>query len=449
MGYMRDADGVRLDTLRLSDAALAEAFEPQIRTSSGAPQSRTYQAPSGRAIIGVDTVNGRRFAHSSFGLSRNTNDADPSAWTADNLPTGVTGGAAIGHAKMLLFKGSYYLLAKASGVPGVYRCPAALPLTWEASPVFTLSTSGVDIIQPGFNTDGDWLYLSEYGDPVGGPSVYRSSDGNTWTRVLGPGTFAGRHCHGVFPDPYNAGHVYLTCGDAGSAGFTYRSTDYGATWSKLTGALGSDQSWQSVQMSFTPTHLWLGPDTTGNFSAITADRATLTPRWASNRSHRHLPVPSGLAPRRVSDLATTASSTTVTSATAAFTADDVGSRIRTLGQNLVPIDTYIASVTNATTAVISAQATAASTNTKAIFGGEAWGAMSYYGAVDPATDIFYFVSINGGAGGNVDGLFARFPNGDVALLDVLTTSPDDQMFIDSARGRLWVRGFTRPLLSLV
>lgn len=62
--------------------------------------------------------------------------------------------------------------------------------------------------------------------------------------------------------------------------------------------------------------------------------------------------------RTVTDGVTTAASTTVTSATAAFTAGDVGAGI-TGGS--IPAGTTIASVTNATTVVISAAATAAGT----------------------------------------------------------------------------------------
>lgn len=66
----------------------------------------------------------------------------------------------------------------------------------------------------------------------------------------------------------------------------------------------------------------------------------------------------GLGFRRVTDGATTNTSTTVTSATAAFTSDDVGETIVGTG---IPGGARIVSVTNATTVVISAAATATAT----------------------------------------------------------------------------------------
>jgi hypothetical protein len=64
------------------------------------------------------------------------------------------------------------------------------------------------------------------------------------------------------------------------------------------------------------------------------------------------------ASRTVTDGATTAASTTVTSATAAFTAGDAGSGI---SGGSIPAGATIVSVTNGTTAVISAAATATAT----------------------------------------------------------------------------------------
>jgi len=62
--------------------------------------------------------------------------------------------------------------------------------------------------------------------------------------------------------------------------------------------------------------------------------------------------------RTVTDGATTSGSATITSATAAFTAGDVGGAVSGAG---IPAGTTIASVTNATTAVMSANATATAT----------------------------------------------------------------------------------------
>ncbi|MGK9270515.1 hypothetical protein KXR83_05880 [Williamsia muralis] len=408
------------------------------------------QAPSGRNMIGVHPGRGETHAISSFGLSQNENITLMNSWVDKTLPSGVSA-SNLGLAKMVFFKGNFYLQAMAGGTtPSIYRAaPIANPgtFTWSSA-LATITESGASIITSGLATDGDYLYWCSYGDPVGGPRVLRSADGTTWTTTLGPGTFAARHCHGVFPDPFNPGHVWMSCGDGGSAGYFYRSTDHGENWSIVPGALGTNQAYQAVQVSFSETHIYFGPDTTANWSAFRADRETLTPQWLCPRTHRLVAVPGGLPARHVTDLVTTSGSSTVTSATAAFTALDRGSRIRTKNQPVIPSDTYIASVTNSTTVVLTKTATATSAGwtSGTILGGEHWGVMAYYGAVDPASGIYYFVSINGGVGGNVDGLFALMPNGELTLLEVLSIAPDSVVTI--ANGRVWVHGFQRPLLAI-
>lgn len=94
---------------------------------------------------------------------------------------------------------------------------------------------------------------------------------------------------------------------------------------------------------------------------LKVDRATLTPEWGGRQTHRNLAVPGGLPSRKVTDLVTTNGSPVVTSATANFTAADVGSRLRTMGQNFVPIDAYIKSVDSATQVTLFVNATSAAT----------------------------------------------------------------------------------------
>jgi len=433
---------------KLDVSVAAATYVKDRRISSPQPQIATSQAVTGRNIVGIFAT--ALLSYNTFGLSQSEDGG--TTWVAKNLPAEApTSAASAGHAKAVLFKGNYYFqfLKSADSLPAIVRAAPVAGngnFSWSA-PLLT-GSAGSNIISTGIAADDSYIYWGEYGDPTAGPSLWRSPDGTTWTKVLGPGTFALRHVHGIFPDPFNAGHVYLTAGDAGSAGYNYRSTNYGATWAPLPGSLGTNQAWQSVQVSFDADWIYFGPDTTANMSVFKADRATLTPRWHAKQSHRYLPVPQGLSSRRISDLTTTSGSATITSATANFTSADVGSRIRTVGQNIIPIDAYIATVSNSTTATVFASkaATAAGTTTTAILGGEAWGAMAYYGAVDPATGIYYFVSINGAAGGNVDGLFAVLPDGTISLLDILTTSPDGMVTI--ANGRVHVRGFWRPLLAM-
>jgi hypothetical protein len=73
-------------------------------------------------------------------------------------------------------------------------------------------------------------------------------------------------------------------------------------------------------------------------------------------------VPAGT--RAVADGATTSGSPTITSATGAFSAADVGASVTGAG---IPAGTTIVSVTNATTAVLSANATATATGVSISF----------------------------------------------------------------------------------
>ena len=68
-----------------------------------------------------------------------------------------------------------------------------------------------------------------------------------------------RHHHNVDPDLYNEGEFYATTGDANSEVKWFKSTDYGATWSEISGA-GGDQRWRTVRCHFTEDHVWWGTD---------------------------------------------------------------------------------------------------------------------------------------------------------------------------------------------
>jgi hypothetical protein len=88
------------------------------------------------------------------------------------------------------------------------------------------------------------------------------------------------------------------------------------------------------------------------------DNTTAQTRYASNSmvpATRCSATITGLTSRTVADAVTTSGSATVTSATAAFTSTDVGRSISGTG---IPAGATIASVTNGTTAILSANATA-------------------------------------------------------------------------------------------
>ena len=446
--YTKAAGGIPLTDLKQVDLDARYALDfPDITNTAPNPSLTNY--PSGRALCGVFD-SGRIFTISSFGLSMSLDNGATNL--NKTLPADCGQSAsAMGAAWIIEFKGKAYLSAKnASGVPCIWQSnpvtTAGGDFSWTK--VFqTQADSGALPITCGLACDNSYIYWGDYGDPLAsgspGPRVYRSVDGTTWTSVLGPGSFAARHVHGIFPDPYNTGHVWMTCGDMGSAGYVYQSTDYGATWANVI----STQAWQTVQLSFTPTHIYAGADVGGaSLVAWRMDRSERVPRWIARTHHRQMAVPGSAPSRRVTDLVTTAGSTTVTSSSANFSAADVGSRIRTKGISFLPTICYVASITNTTTAVMKQSATYSGSSITAVIEGESWGVASYYGAVDPATGIYYYVSINGSFGGNVDGLFVIYPTGEIALIELLPTSPDCQVVIRN--GRVYVSTVNRPLLTV-
>lgn len=108
--------------------------------------------------------------------------------------------------------------------------------------------------------------------------------------------------------------------------------------------------------------------------------------------------------RTVTDVATTAHSNTITSATAAFTADDVGRRVQIPGQGYLgfELDTTITSVTNATTAVLAYSPIETGTGRTATISAPALTLLDSVTAAFSITDIGNAVQVAGaGAGGAI------------------------------------------------
>jgi hypothetical protein len=124
----------------------------------------------------------------------------------------------------------------------------------------------------------DSLYVTEYGDckAGGGPSIYRSTGGNTW---LSTETWADyRHLHGVWATAAE-GSLYVSLGDGAGDQGIWRSVNHGADWTELSSTL------QPISFAYAPDgdRLW-GTDTeatdnriltTSNDSNFTAE-LTLT-----------------------------------------------------------------------------------------------------------------------------------------------------------------------------
>jgi len=186
--------------------------------------------------------------------------------------------------KIVRFGRYLYLLASGPS-PGVWRsAPQAGDLPFQWSPQLLVLTPGSTVIMTDLSASSwgtnDYLFVGEYGDPVGGPSIWRISQrdgdgaGTNWLRSYGP-NHQDRHVHAVAADPYVRGDVWATIGDGGPTTLVF-SNDYGETWTRVI----ADYSWQAVQISFDANYVYLAGDQP-TFSYGVLDRATLTPHVAA------------------------------------------------------------------------------------------------------------------------------------------------------------------------
>lgn len=252
----------------------------------------TFRAPSRldatniRIVRGIDRVDGRLFvADTTSGFLRQSTDWGTTFSANKGFPPDVP---AANFLAVLRFKAHLYAWCKDS-VDGYYKVYRALPqaaniqFTWEL--VHTVTASGVTNFFTIFDADDTAVYLGEYGDPTGGPRLYRTTDGVTW-ETQGP--FTTRHIHAISPDPYNPGHVYMTLGDHNTAALSWmRSTDYGATWQSLNIA-----GRQSVQLSHTAEYVFGAADANNGTVNVYRKRDGVF-MWGSANNHAWMPYPGG------------------------------------------------------------------------------------------------------------------------------------------------------------
>lgn len=401
------------------------------------------RATGGRQIVGVDGANSRYFVINSYTLWEFNTPDFAANQTTRGFPAGVTQ-ANMGNAKLLWFKGTYYLSALSAGRGSIWKVSNPDVVDWWSwSAILKQGVVGSTVMGPAFNTDGTYLYWGEYGSPTGGPSLYRSLDGTTWeTCFTEPNPT--NHIHGVNADPYQPGHVYVTLGDGSQVKHMF-SSNYGApgSWAQL--ANSGSVTWQAVQISFTPDYVIYAADS--NLGGWTAFRWNKRKQRMENLGydwHRMHAVPGGRGGRKITDLTFTDGSTTMTSATANFTSEDIGAVIR--GDSTAIVDnTVIRSVTNATTVVVSAAALANSGTTTATISGDMFYGAAFFGAMDTATNIYYCVANDGSSVGNTPGLFAITPDNRMHLLKVLAkTSNSAELYIASGYG--WWGEYKWPLM---
>lgn len=403
------------------------------------------RATAGRQIIGIDGANSRYFVINSYTLWEFTSPSFAALQKNRGMPEGVTQ-SNMGNAKIVWFRGTYYLSALSSGRASLWRVTDPNPTNgegWSWSGILKQGVSGATVMGPAFNSDGEYLYWGEYGSPTGGPTLYRSIDGRTWEPCLTVPNPT-NHCHGINADPFQPGHIYATFGDASQLKHM-RSENYGApgTWSELPNT--SSVTWQAVQISFTKDHVYYGSDSNlAGWTAFRWDKANSRMESLSHDWHYMRAVPGGRAGRFIADLTFTSGSTTMTSDTADFTSADIGAVIR--GAHTAIVDnTVINSVVDASTVTVSAAALADSGTTTATITGDMFYGAAFYGAIDPATEIYYCVANDGSAVGNTPALFAITPDGRLHLLKVLPAKVEGDLYI--ANGYGWYGQFKWPLLS--
>jgi hypothetical protein len=222
-------------------------------------------------VRGIDRVDRRLFVEDVTNHYLRESDDWGATFSGNRgLPAGVT---SVG--KVLRFGPRLFMVGRdpTTGLVGVYSAmptPLNVPLQWSG-PSITIAPPAT-VLQTDFNSDSRYLYLGEYGDPKPGPELFRSPDGVHWQMVFA--SAAMRHIHAVAGDPYRPGDVWMTVGD-GVARSIWRSTSYGAPGSWR--AVVKSAAWQSVQISFSRSRIYLASDASGSSTFFILNRRTLKP----------------------------------------------------------------------------------------------------------------------------------------------------------------------------
>lgn len=442
-----------MDILAIDEAAVSAArrHPRSVLLDASSSYVGCYDAFTTRSLMGIDRVNNRMFINNTSQILQ-TEDQGTTLSTNKTVPTNMTSGTM---RKMLLFKGNNYLAAvdSVSASASIYQAaPQSGSTAFSWTKVHTATGVGGHI-GTGFNvvTDAGGADLAlvyvEYSDPAGGPQIWRSTNGTTWTSVLGP-VSGMRHFHAVAQDPFNPAVVYATGGD-GSVKQIWKSTDFGVTWAIIT----ADPNWQAVQISFTAEWVWFAGDSARG-SVFVMDRATNTCRWLPD-NHRNIPVPNPL-PRSggqiFADGASTFGNKTITSATAGFAntfdKNDVGREV--IFPSAVYPRTYITGVGSGTSVQVSQNSQATLTGQTFILGGDQFYWSAFYGIADPDTGFYYFTANDTTSGGNRSGLFVHTGQ-QLILLESFGPSVISPGTVGSEHfiyaGKLWMSGKSRELLT--
>ncbi|WP_068151808.1 hypothetical protein [Rhodococcoides corynebacterioides] len=171
---------------------------------------------------------------------------------------------------------------------------------------------------------------------------------------------------------------------------------------------------------------------------------------ASPNLHYLTAVPGAPAGRGLfTDGALTQNSTTFTSATAAFTQADVGRLIRFVN-NFAAIDSggaiYINAVQSATSVTLNKAAGGSQTGRNCMVDRDMFFRSAFYGAVDPATGVYYCIANDNTSGGNRSVLFAiAYPGARAELLESYPSATPGEMVMWN--GYLWSHQARRQLTT--
>lgn len=411
--------GIRFQVPNHADVSFGSETNSPAFVGAGSALRNTVQlipqAFNGLQVVGYDATADVIFTAGSYGggngnfveISSASSDT-PVAGTPRSLPATWT------YAKQcIVFKGNLYLFGATGGLVTVWKTTptygSGANYIW--SQVFQASTGSNNVIGSGASVslDGKWLYFGEYGDAVGGPTLWKTGDGATWSAVWGRGAPGftwpdarrqPRHIHAVAFDPYSdtagngMGDMWMTLGDGGVIPQIAKSLDGGVTFVGAIDPIGSNSMYQSVAISFTKNYIYFAADQ--NYHSVWVyDRAAKKLISGSQSYHGFVPPPLSGARAGGSTFADgvfTSGSAIVTSATAGFTANDVG-RYLTGMYGVTPMQgAFIASVQSGTQATLNVNALSTASAQWFQMANDSYDSQAYMSIVDPVTGIFYCIS---------------------------------------------------------
>lgn len=418
-------------------------FYPSVANKTGGTYAVKLMDTTNAKMVAIDAGLGQIKDHA---IPTDPGSQDWSqGWSSNKgFPTGVTWdkiGAGV------YFKGNYYFQGTNTGAStsGIYSCAPTTgntAFTWSSALTFT---SGATFFVTGICTDGTYIYAAEYGDPTGGPALWRSSDGSTWTAIQ---TLTGvRHIHAVAIDPHT-GYLWMTIGDGVSGPIRY-STDNGATFTSIPVRSGFAYVPQCVGIAFDKDFVYLAPDSE-YASLLVIEKSTGLYFWGTQNFHANHAVPGGSYSTGTTGTATVASGATSVSVTHNFGSTPTAGQIRVTPTGLGSASKWWISSIGSTTFTINVDADpGASTATfgwsvgQTTIAPNVFDGSPFYVAHDETNGVTY-IAVPSSTGHTTALFYVNKIGGRVELItyNEATSGP---LFI--ANGYLWSSAIHRPLIG--